>query len=84
MEMLLVSVYDRVAEEYSAPAVAKNEGIAMRMFQGEMAKMPTYAQEDYLLMLVGRIDLQTGNVTAPTKPQRIVFDLSKMQENEDA
>jgi hypothetical protein len=56
----LFCVYDRVAEEYSSPTQCRNVGVAWRMFQEQVLKMPPYAQEDYWLVRVGNFDSHTG------------------------
>lgn len=70
-EMGIYSIMDRVSQEFSPPNVCKNDGVAFRQFQGEMAKVPPYAAEDYWLMKLGFMDMETGNVTGMVKPERI-------------
>lgn len=69
--MSLYSVYDRVAEEYSAPNMAKNDGTAFRQFMELMTKVPEYSKEEYWLMKVGEFDSETGQLVAVDKPIRI-------------
>lgn len=61
--MFIYSVYDRVAQEYSAPNVCVNDGVAYRQYQGLMAKLPPYAQADYILIRLGEMDMSTGVIT---------------------
>lgn len=61
--MRIYSVYDRVAQEYSAPNVCVNDGVAYRQFQGLMAKVPPYSQADYILVRLGEMDMSSGLIT---------------------
>lgn len=67
----LYCIYDRVAEEYSAPIVCKNDGVAFRMFKAQMAKAPEYVEDEYWVMKVAEWDNQKGEVRPMKKPVRI-------------
>lgn len=61
-ELLMVCIYDRVAQEYSAPNCVKNKGVAYRQFRGEIEKLPPYMRDDYQLHLVGYFNPACGAV----------------------
>lgn len=67
----MYSVYDRVAQEFSAPVVCKNDGVAFRMFRQQMEKTPEYAASEYWLMRVAQWDAESGEVKPEKKPVRI-------------
>lgn len=66
----MYAIYDRVAEEYSMPMAAKNDGTAFRIFKQQMEKSPKYVEEEYHLMKVGEWDKEKGRLVG-VKPIRI-------------
>lgn len=58
--MRLYTVYDVVAGEMGPPNLAVNDGVAARMYRGEMDKLPPYLKRDYKLLYLGDIDMVTG------------------------
>ena len=54
MVLGMYSVYDKIAKEFSAPTLAKNDGVASRMFLNSISKLPNAA--DLALYQVGEFD----------------------------
>lgn len=81
--MSLYSVYDSVADEYSAPNMAKNDGVAIRQFQELLVKLPLHVRDEYQLTKVGQFDTERGMISPFGYPQRIDITVdSKKVENE--
>lgn len=67
MRLGLYSVYDEVAKEFSAPTLAKNDGVASRMFLNSISKLPNCS--DLKLYQVGEFDIEDKiNPVHPWKP----------------
>lgn len=56
MRLGLYSVYDKVAGEFSAPTLAKNDGVASRMFLNSISKLPNCS--DLKLYQIGEFDIE--------------------------
>lgn len=56
MRLGLYSVYDCVAKEFSAPTLAKNDGVASRMFLNSISKLPNTS--DLKLYQIGEFDVE--------------------------
>lgn len=63
--MLLVSLFDVLAEDFSAPVMVKNENVARRMFWNTIEKMGVKSNE-YQLYQVGEFNVSTGEITGQT------------------
>lgn len=66
--MRLYSVYDKVAQQYSSPSTAINDGVAYRQYQDLMSKVPPFAQDDYRLTYIGDFDNTLGLITGSETP----------------
>jgi len=56
MRLGMYSVYDKVAKEFSAPTLAKNDGVASRMFLNSISKLPNCS--DLALYQIGEMDME--------------------------
>lgn len=66
MKMILVSVFDKVAEQYYAPMLAPNFGVAIRQFGDECRRPDSRLNQhpaDFDLKAIGTFDDQTGLVS---------------------
>lgn len=78
-EYFMYSVYDKVAEEFSAPMIAKNDGMIARILINQMAKADNI--EDYEVLRIGVFNCSTG--TVEKREQKIVhIGMKKQIENE--
>ena len=73
------SIKDEVAEEFSAPQLAKTDGVAVRMFQQAISKAP-YPQ-DYSLWRIGSFDTETGLIISE-QIQKV--DLTEISSSDEA
>lgn len=60
----MYSVKDKKADEFGPPYCAKNDKVAMRMFQQLLEKASPWAVMDYALYQIGYFDPVTGVVDA--------------------
>lgn len=67
----LYSVYDKVAEEYGAPFIAKNDAIASRLYQVPFKREQELRRTDFRLCYVGKFDAERG-VLIPDDPYEVV------------
>lgn len=72
--MMLYSMYDRVALESSQPFVAKNDGIALRIFTVSLRDSP--APGDFRLYCLGDWSPEHMKIT-PLEAPREVFGASE-------
>lgn len=68
MNMLLFSVYDRVAQTYTLPQGFNNKAVASRWFEGLM-KDTKLRPTDFDLVCVGSFGSDNGVLTALEKPE---------------
>lgn len=66
--MRLYCIYDTVAEEASAPFIARTDGQAVRIFLYAMEKDKAYAQ-DYKLYKIGGWNSENMAITGISKPE---------------
>ena len=67
---LVFTVYDRVAEEASPPFIARNKAAAIRMYLNSIKGL---APSDYWLYRIGAFNLDTMELTAVYKPERVMI-----------
>lgn len=64
----LYCVYDCVAQEGAMPFMAKNDGVAERLFQdtvnNQLRKLPNVSLEDYALFYLGDFDTEAPAIVA--------------------
>lgn len=68
------SVFDKVAEEFGPPFVAKNDGIAQRQFQDFLAtKVPGHIHGDFSLYRLADWDNALAIQTVRTIPEEVAL-----------
>lgn len=60
----LYSILDTVAEEFSAPYVAKNDGIAIRMYHQTLSKVDPNLKPEFKLYKLGSWDSVIGTIVS--------------------
>lgn len=66
MKQNIYSIYDRVSKEYAPPFLAKNDGMAKRMFTASVHKdilpIKTLSVDDFGLYVLGEFDTETAQI----------------------
>jgi hypothetical protein len=80
----LYSIYDCVADEASAPFMAKTDGVAIRHFVNGFRKNnpPDVRMEDYWLFRVASYDNETMRIKTLVDPIRVVIQDHLQMESE--
>lgn len=65
----IYSIYDRVAEIYSAPQIYRRNGIAIRAYLAGLKESPY--RDDYWLYKIGDFDEEEGTIE-PCRKERII------------
>lgn len=73
----LYSIYDKMADRYSAPNMAVNDAVASRMFGHEMTKVAV-SPDDYELYKLGEFSSITGEISLCAK--RLVLSGEQVME----
>jgi len=70
-EMKMFAIYDRIAEESSAPFLARTEGVAVRIYLDAIKSQAPSAIQDYWLYSLGVYDTETMELTPKEKASRV-------------
>lgn len=68
------AIYDKVAEEWANPMIAKNDGMMKRLIIDRLAQLPN--AEDFELYRIGLYSLTTGKL-AHIKHKKVHFGMIK-------
>lgn len=79
MRLGLYSVWDDVAKEFSAPTLAKNDGVASRMFLNSISKLPNTS--DLKLYQIGEFDVD--DLVNPVHPWKPAMEVAINKDSED-
>lgn len=55
------AIYDKVAEEYGNPLIARNDGMILRLMIDQLAKLQN--PQDYDLFQIGHYSVLTGEIS---------------------
>lgn len=77
--MKIYSVYDKVAQEFGPPYLAKNHGVAMRQFMDfRREKLPPHILDDFSLYCFADWDSAIGIQNLFLAPEEVTFIDSAM------
>lgn len=70
----IYTVYDRIAEEYAPPWIARNDAVAVRQMLSLMKDSPF--PDDFWLFCIGVFNSDSGLIEGDKKPARVPFSIN--------